>query len=96
MEQQLILFNDDPIEQLKFEQDNLKKKVENIQRGLFARHTELAKKYVEAIYRIEMLEAILSQKTGTKYCIESNNNQTSSSIETRRVSSEKVVEFNFA
>jgi len=97
MEQQLILFHDDPMAQLRFELDNTKKQLDNLRRGLFARHSDLAKKYMETAYELEMLKSqICNGQKFIKASVESYNNQRSSSVEIRRVPSEKVLEFNFA
>ena len=83
-EQQLILFHDDPMKQLQFELDNVKKRLGNLQRGLFARHSELAKKYMETAYELEMLKSSLCHN---KISVESYNNQ--------RVD-KKIMHFDFA
>ena len=57
MEQQLIIFHDDPMKQMQFELDNVKRQLGNLRRGLFARHSELAKKYMETAYELEMLKS---------------------------------------
>lgn len=97
MEQQLILFHDDPIKQIQFELENTKKQLDNLRRGLFARHSELAKKYMETAYELEMLKSQIcnGQKILKANTVESYSNQTGGSDETRRIHSEKVFEFDF-
>jgi hypothetical protein len=97
-EQQLIIFHDDPMAQLRFELDSVKKRLGNLQRGLFARHSELAKKYMETAYELEMLKSQIcnGQKFIKGTTFESYNNQRNSSNEARGTHTEKVVEFDFA
>ena len=97
-EQQLILFNDDPMAQLRFELDNTKKQLDNLRRGLFARHSELAKKYMETAYELEMLKSQIcnGQKFIKGTTFESYNNQRSGSVQIGGTHAAKVVEFNFA
>lgn len=89
MEQQLILFNDNPMEQMKLELNSIKKQLDNLRKGLFARHSELAKKYMENAYELEMLKSQICQSK-TKI------NQRNSEDEIRGNGSEKVLQFDFA
>ena len=89
MEQQLILFNDNPMEQMKYEVDDLKKQLSNLRKGLFARHSDLAKKYMENAYELEMLKSQICQ---SKTYI----NQRGSEDEIRGSLTAKVLQFDFA
>ena len=98
MEQQLIPLGIDPIKQLQFELDTVKTRLGNLQRGLFARHSELAKKYMETAYELEMLKSQIcnGQKIIKGTTVDSYDNQRGGSDEIRRAYSEKVFEFDFA
>lgn len=53
---QLILFEESQEEINRRELGTIKKQLDNVRKGLFARHTELAKKYMELYYEFEDLK----------------------------------------
>jgi hypothetical protein len=57
--QQLQLFPESREERLEREVESLRKDLSTLRRGLFARHSELSKKYQETIYEFEMLKGAI-------------------------------------
>lgn len=53
---QLDFFADDETTALKEEVKRLKESNEKVRKSLFAKHGELAKNYLELLYRMELLE----------------------------------------
>jgi hypothetical protein len=79
-----ILIVEEPINKLILENQQLKEQVGNVRRGLFARHSELEKKYNNLAHEFEQLkQAIINQeKTWTL--------KSSSTIRTKKKSKENL------
>jgi len=64
---QLLLWEETREEQLENELRSLKKDITNIRKGLFARHSELAKKYTDLLFEMETLKmAMIHGQKGEK------------------------------
>lgn len=59
---QLDLFEKDEVKLLREELERVRKSSDNVRRGIFARHDELAKKYLELYHEIESLKGSLGYK----------------------------------
>ena len=87
MEQQLILFEEDPIEELRNEVKLLKKEVGNVRRGLFAKNAALSKQNMEISYEFQVLKSQICRYEEKYGSCEKRAYQENSG--------KKVVEFNF-
>lgn len=59
---QLTLFEETKEELLEREIISLRKEMGNIRRGIFARHSELARKYQETYFELETLKASIAKQ----------------------------------
>ena len=66
MDTQLMLIPETKEEQLEREVIALKKEIGNVRRGLFARHSELQKKYDQTIHEFDVLKMAIAK--GDKKC----------------------------
>lgn len=59
---ELLLFQESKEEKLEREISDLRKELGNIRRGLFARHSELERKYQETYFELETLKSSIARQ----------------------------------
>ena len=58
----LLLFKETPEERFERQLSEVKKELGNVRRGIFARHSELEKKYQETYFELETLKASIAKQ----------------------------------